>query len=306
VSRRKPRGRNVQGILLLDKPVGLTSNAALQIVKRLFMARKAGHTGNLDPMASGMLPICLGEATKMSGFLLNADKRYRATFKLGEVTNTGDAEGEVLDRRPVPSLDRAAVEGAMARFIGDIDQVPPMHSAIKRQGQPLYALAHQGLEVEREPRRVTIYSFELLALADDALEVAIHCSKGTYVRTLAEDLGAALGCGAHVSALRRLTVGPFADPQAMVDMATVEAKAEQGQAALDALLLPMQAALDQYPAVNLTPDMAFYVRQGQAVVVPRAPTEGYVRLFESGERFVGVGQVMDDGRIGPKRLVNAA
>lgn len=304
MGRRRARGRAVDGIVLLDKPVGMTSNAALQTVKRLFRARKAGHTGSLDPMASGLLPLCLGEATKMSPFLLEADKRYRFTVRLGERTTTGDAEGEVVERCPIPALDRKAVERVLERFRGTVEQIPPMHSAIKHQGQPLYKLAFRGVEVERRPRTVTIHRLELIRLGEGELELDVTCSKGTYIRTLAEDIGAALGSCGHVSALRRTGVGPFGDERA-VPLAELRRVAEEGGAeALDRYLLPMEEALRHWPEVQLTPDLAFYVRQGQPVFVPRAPTEGWVRL-RSGDRFLGVGRILDDGRVAPKRLVEA-
>ncbi len=292
----------MDGIVLLDKPVGMTSNAALQTVKRLFRARKAGHTGSLDPLASGLLPLCLGEATKISPFLLEADKRYRFTVRLGERTTTGDAQGEVVERKPVPPLEREAVERVLARFRGEIEQVPPMHSAIKHQGQPLYKLAFQGVEVERKPRRVVIRRLELLRLEGEALELDVVCSKGTYIRTLAEDIGAALGTCGHVSALRRTAVGPFTDEQAVALETLQRVAEEEGPEGLGRFLLPMEEALRHWPVVTLSPDLAFYVRQGQPVFVPRAPTEGWVRLRE-GERFLGVGRILDDGRVAPKRLV---
>ncbi|CAK0763669.1 tRNA pseudouridine(55) synthase [Gammaproteobacteria bacterium] len=314
MKRHHHRGRDVHGILLLDKPIGLTSNAALQEVKRLYRARKAGHTGSLDPLASGMLPLCLGEATKISGFLLDADKRYWAEFRLGVTTTTGDAHGEVLKTRPVGALDTDTVRAALARYTGQIEQIPPMHSAIKVQGRPLYTLAHQGITIERAARTITVYDFTLLSMEEERCTVHIHCSKGTYIRTLAEDVGEVLGVGAHVSALRRLAVGPFTNPESTVTMERLRAAGEEGDAALESLLLPMDSALGQWPAVTLTSDSAFYMRQGQPVLVPRAPTSGLVRLYVRGKTpggagegevapFVGVGEVMDDGRIAPRRLI---
>lgn len=299
--RQRQKGRPVSGILLLDKPVGVTSNGALQQVKRLFQARKAGHTGNLDPLAGGLLPVCFGEATKLSAFLLDADKRYRGTCKLGVRTTTADAEGEVIETRPVEGVDEARVREVLAGFMGEIEQIPPMHSAVKHQGQRLYKLAHQGIEVERQPRLVRIFGIEILRLEGDELELDVHCSKGTYIRTLAEDIGAALGCGAHLCQLRRTGVGPFHEADA-VTMAQVEETAGAGLEALDALLLPMADALGDWPALNLSENMSYYVRQGQAVLVPQAPTEGWVRLFDAGGVFMGVGQVLDDGRVTPRRL----
>ncbi len=305
MARRRVKGRVVNGILLLDKPSGMTSNEALQKVKWLYFARKAGHTGSLDPLASGMLPICLGEATKVSGFLLDADKRYRVRCRLGERTTTGDAEGEVLETRPVGELDEAQVEAVLARFRGTIEQVPPMYSALKHEGQRLYKLARQGVEVEREPRQVEIKELRLLALQGDRLDILVHCSKGTYVRTLAEDIGEALGCGAHVAGLRRTAVGPYREDQ-MVTMERLEQIREQDKHALDDLLLPVESALVQWPDVELTADASFYLQQGQPVLVPHAPTSGWVRLYERGHRFIGMGQILDDGRVAPKRLMKSA
>jgi len=303
--RQRQRGRDVNGILLLDKPIGITSNDALQQVKRLFDARKAGHTGNLDPMATGLLPLCLGEATKVSAFLLDADKRYRGTCKLGVRTNTGDADGEAIEIRPVAAYSEAQVREVLARFTGEIEQIPPMHSAIKHQGQPLYKLAHQGLEVERQPRRVTIYALNLLRLEGDELEIDVHCSKGTYIRTLAEDIGAALGCGAHLNQLRRTMAGPFSEAGMVTMEQLKQLLLEGGQEAIDALLLPIEDALADWPAINLTANLAYYVRQGQAVQVSQAPTQGLVRLFGPEAEFIGVGHILDDGRVGPKRLFHS-
>jgi tRNA pseudouridine55 synthase len=302
MGRRHTKGRNVLGILLLDKPAGITSNAALQTVKRLFRARKAGHTGSLDPLATGMLPICFGEATKISGFLLDSDKRYRLSCRLGIKTATGDAEGEVIEERPVPALTEADVERALVPLRGTIEQLPPMYSALKHQGERLYKLARAGQEVARDTRTVTIHELVLLGMSADTLELEVKCSKGTYVRTLAEDLGEALGCGAHVSALRRLEVGPYREPDQMVTLDELRHLAEDGNTALDRLLLPLESALGDYPAVRLSADSAFYIRQGQAVQVPRAPTEGWVRLYREDDHFLGMGEIQDDGKVAPRRL----
>ncbi|NIR28654.1 MAG: tRNA pseudouridine(55) synthase TruB [Gammaproteobacteria bacterium] len=305
MGRRRDKRSTVTGIVLLDKPPGITSNAALQQVKRLFNARKAGHTGSLDPIASGLLPICLGEATKFSGFLLDADKRYRVECTLGAKTATGDVEGEVLERRPIEHVNRARVEAVMPRFLGEIEQIPPMYSALKHRGERLYRLARQGVVVERKPRRVRIYRLDLVELAGARLVIEVHCSKGTYVRTLAEDLGEALECGAHVSGLRRLGVGPFGEAD-MVALERLEALAAEGPRALLGVLRPPESALAQWPAVALSPDLAFYLRQGQPVLVPQAPTEGWVRLYAEGSRFLGVGEILADGRVAPRRLIGAA
>jgi tRNA pseudouridine55 synthase len=305
MGRRHSNLRRVNGILLLDKPQGMTSNAALQVVKRLYQARKAGHTGSLDPLATGLLPLCFGEATKVSGFLLDADKRYRVVCRLGERTTTGDAEGEVVEQRPVEGVTEARLRQVLEGFVGEIEQIPPMYSAVKHKGERLYKLARQGVEVEREARKVDIHSLELLDFSIPVFEIDVHCSKGTYVRTLVQDIGEQLGCGAHVTALRRLAVGPFDDSQ-LVDMAALEAKAAEGMAALDKLLLPMESGLSQWPGVRLSGDAAFYLRQGQPVLVPQAPTEGWVRLYEGESRFLGMGEILDDGRVAPRRLMTAS
>ncbi|PIE83497.1 MAG: tRNA pseudouridine(55) synthase TruB [Candidatus Contendobacter odensis] len=300
---RSRRGRPVNGLLLLDKPVGLTSNAALQTVKRIYQAAKAGHTGSLDPLASGLLPICLGEATKLSGFLLNADKSYRFTCCLGVKTTTGDAEGEVLMSRPVGAVGREQVERALQQFTGVIQQIPPMHSAIKRNGQPLYKLAREGIEVEREPRQITIYELRLLHLEGNRMECEMRCSKGTYVRTLAMALGDVLGCGAHISALRRTAVAPFDAGQMETLESLRERAGQEGLAALDSVLLPLDSAVAHWPAVRVKSDMAFYLRQGQPIMVPHAPTQGWVRLYQNEQQFLGLGEILDDGRVAPRRLL---
>ena len=298
---RRPRGRAVNGILVLDKPVGVGSNEVLQRVKRLYRARKAGHTGSLDRLASGLLPICFGEATKLSGYLLNADKHYVATFRLGVTTSTGDAEGEVVSRRAVPAFPASRIERAVARFRGEIEQIPPMHSALKHKGRRLYQLAHEGIVVERQPRPVTIRRFDVLHAEGDRMEVEVLCSKGTYIRTLAEDLGTVLGCGASVAALRRVGAGPFTAGD-MLELATIESLASEGPGALDASLRPMEAAVSQWPRVQLPEGVAFYLRKGQPVLVPHSPTEGWVRIHSERAGFIGIGEVLDDGRIAPRRL----
>ncbi|HED40964.1 MAG TPA: tRNA pseudouridine(55) synthase TruB [Chromatiales bacterium] len=303
---RRKSGREVNGILLFDKPAGMSSNALLQRIKRIFNARKAGHTGSLDPLATGLLPICLGEATKMSGFLLDADKRYQVTIKLGIKTTTGDAEGEAILTREVGHYSNPELELVLAEFLGDIEQIPPMYSALKKDGQPLYKLARKGIEVERKVRNIKIHSIEILAAEGDLLELDVHCSKGTYIRTLAEDIGERLGCGAHVAVLRRLSVGPFSGKK-MISAAQLENIAEEGGfEALDQLLLPMENALVNWPEVRLSQDVAFFLKRGQAVVVPKAPREGLVKLFAEENVFLGVGYIMDDGRVAPRRLLNSA
>ena len=302
---RRKRGREVDGIVLLDKPPGLTSNGALQRVRYLFDARKGGHTGSLDPLATGALPLCLGEATKLSSYLLDADKTYEVRIRLGARTDTADSDGEVVETAPVPALDAAAVEAAMAGLRGPIEQVPPMYSALKHQGQRLYELARKGETVERKPRAVTIHALTLDHLAADELGITVRCSKGTYVRTLAEDLAAALGTLGHVIALRRTQAGPFG-PEGMVTLEALETMAEQGPAALDAILLPMDQALEGWPEVHLDQDSAWYMKRGQPVMVPGAPTEGLLKVYGPERTFLGLGEILPDGRVSPKRLVKAA
>lgn len=296
----------MHGILLLDKPGSMTSNLALQRVKRLFDAAKAGHTGSLDPLATGLLPICLGEATKVSAFLLEADKKYRFTARLGETTDSGDADGELLETRPVDGIDSARIEAGLDGLRGEIEQLPPMHSALKHAGRPLYEYARRGIDIERSPRPTVIHRLELLAFDGREAEFEVHCAKGTYVRTLAEDLGAALGCGAHVTALRRTGAGPFGDDM-LITLAELEADAaaeDGGPQCLDRHLLPTDSALMAWPRLDLGPNLAGFVRQGQAVQVPRAPTAGLVRLYGRDEGFLGMGRITSDGRVAPKRLMN--
>ncbi len=303
---RTKKGRDVDGVLVVDKPAGMSSNDAVQRAKWMFKARKVGHTGSLDPLATGVLPLCFGEATKFSQYLLTSDKKYWTRIKLGVRTDSGDADGQVIETLPVVDITAERIESVLAQFRGEIDQIPSMFSAVKHQGQPLYKLARQGIEVERESRRVTIHSNELTRLSGDEFELEIHCSKGTYVRTIAEDIGHALGCGAHVIALRRRLAGPY-DESDLVTFAELEEKFEAGGlAALDALLLPTASAVRDWPTVKLSEATAYYVRQGQPVIVAHAPPHGWVRLMEGGqEEFIGVGEILDDGRVAPRRLVTA-
>ena len=303
---RRRKGRPVDGILVLDKPGGMSSNQALQVAKRLYGAAKAGHTGSLDPLATGVLPLCFGEATKFSRFLLDADKGYTSTFVLGVRTASGDAEGEVLEQQDASRVGEADVAEKLALFRGEIEQVPSMFSAIKHNGQPLYKLAREGREVERKVRRVVVHALEMTAFRDGIhpeVDVTIRCSKGTYVRSIAEDLGAALGCGAHVSALRRTQAGPFTLEHS-VSLTTLDALAERGaQSEMDALLQPLDAALGELPLVRVSEAGGFYIRQGQPVLVPDSPCSGMVRMgLETGE-FLGVGEILDDGRVAPRRLI---
>jgi len=304
VAKRKRRGRTVDGILLVDKPAGMTSNEALQAAKHLFDAQKAGHTGSLDPMATGLLPICLGEATKVSAFLLDADKYYRFTVRLGERTDSGDADGQVIATRIVSGIDRAMVETAVKAFEGEIEQIPPMHSAVKQQGKPLYEYAHRGQTVERAPRRTRVHRIEVADFDGHDVTLDVACAKGTYVRTLADDLGERLGCGGHIGGLRRTGAGPFVEPR-MVTLETMrEHWSQGGAAALDRFLEPVDAALAEWPEIEVGSDVADFLRQGQGVQVPKAPAAGMLRLYERDGGFIGMGRVLDDGRIGPKRLMN--
>jgi tRNA pseudouridine55 synthase len=301
---RSKKGRNVSGFLLLDKPAGITSNAALQAVKKLFNANKAGHTGSLDPLATGVLPLCFGEATKFSQYLLDADKRYLARIKLGVTTDSGDADGKILETKDVPVIDEAELENVLANYRGEIAQIPSMFSALKVDGQPLYKLARQGIEIERKERIVQIYQLDVVDRCEDEITVDVRCSKGTYVRSLAEDIGRDLGCGAHVNGLRRIGAGPFTIGET-VTMDELEALAGFDQ--LDEKLLPISSSVKSWPSVALTDITASYVRQGQAVQVANAPTQGWVSLFEEmtdiDDEFIGVGEIQEDGKIAPRRLV---
>lgn len=289
----------VNGVLLLDKPVGLTSNQALQTVKRLLNACKAGHTGSLDPIATGLLPLFFGEATKLTQFLLNADKRYWTVIRLGVSTTTFDSEGEATATRPV-TVGLRDIERALLRFQGEIEQIPPMYSAIKHNGEALYKLARAGVEVERESRPVTVYEIRTLGFQDDLLTLEIACSKGTYIRTLAHDLGEVLGCGAHVVQLRRLAIGDVSIDKA-VTLDRLEALASPAERAQ--LLQPVDSVLHAVPDVHLTSLAAHYLKQGQSVTARHGLAPGWVRLYEGDSRFLGMGQVLDDGQVAPRRLL---
>jgi len=310
---RRNKGRDVHGILLLNKPLGLTSNQALQRVKRLFGAKKAGHTGALDPLASGLLPICLGEATKFSQLLLESDKAYEATARLGEVRSSGDLEGDVIQTNPVPELDADGVTAVLQRFVGDVEQVPPLFSALKLNGRPLHELARQGLSAEdaaaiaeKKRRVIHIASLELAALRPEALDLVVHCSKGTYIRTLVEDIGKALECGACVSRLHRIVTGPYTSA-GMVDLDRLEQLAEQeDQAAMDALLLPMESSIPDWPRVALSFTEAKRIRSGQSVVKAGLTDQPSVQLWACDgdvEHLIGVGRIKQN-EIRSSRLLN--
>lgn len=299
-TKNKVTKQNINGILLLDKPSGITSNRVLQRVKRLYCAKKAGHTGSLDPLASGMLPICFGEATKFSQYLLDADKSYYIKAKLGLRTATADMEGKVISEREVPELTQVQIDLAFDPFRGEIDQIPSMFSAIKYKGQPLYKLARKGIEVERKSRRIKIYELTVLDFKKNIVTFEVRCSKGTYVRTLVDDFGEALGCGAHVIHLRRLTVGHFQVGQ-MIAMEILQKANEQ---ALMRHLLPLEAVVLNWPAIKLEKHTAFYLQQGQAVIVPQAPTSGWLRLLQDDGQFIGVGEILSDGKVAVRRLIH--
>ncbi|MEF1310771.1 tRNA pseudouridine(55) synthase TruB [Vibrio mytili] len=306
---RRRKGRPINGVILLDKPTGISSNDALQKVKRIYFAEKAGHTGALDPLATGMLPICLGEATKFSQFLLDSDKRYRVIAKLGERTNTSDSDGEVVETRPV-DVNLETLEACIEKFRGESDQIPSMFSALKYQGKPLYEYARKGIDVPRESRKITVYEIVLHRFEGDEVEMEVHCSKGTYIRTIVDDLGEMLGCGAHVTMLRRTGVAKY-PYEKMVTLEQLNDLLEQAhreeiapRELLDPLLLPMDTAVEDLPEVNLLPELADMVQHGQPVQVFGAPIEGALRLTMGEERlFIGVGEMNDDGKIAPKRLV---
>lgn len=306
---RRRKGREINGVLLLDKPQDISSNDALQKVRRMFNASKAGHTGALDPLATGMLPICLGEATKFSQFLLDSDKRYRVIARLGQRTDTSDAHGEIIQERQV-AFTQQALDEALESFRGETLQIPSMYSALKHQGKPLYEYARQGIEVEREARPITVYELQFVRWEDDELELEIHCSKGTYIRTIIDDLGEKLQCGAHVIFLRRLEVADY-PKERMVTLDELREIIEQAQQqqedpflALDALLLPMDTAVAHFPVINLTTVIAGYLKLGQPVRVNHSLNEGeWVRVTEGDEeKFIGLA-IIKYSLVAPKRVV---
>mgnify|MGYP006170084783 FL=1 len=303
----RKNARALNGILLLDKPLEVSSNGILQRVRWLYQAQKAGHTGALDPMASGLLPICFGEATKFSQFLLDTDKTYQVSAKFGIRTATSDAEGEVISEKPV-DFNQAELELAMQAFRGDIMQVPTMFSALKYQGQPLYRYARQGIEVPREARPISIFRFDLLALNGDSADFIVHCSKGTYIRTLIDDLGELLGCGAHVSKLHRTQVGPF-NAEQMVTPARLDALAEQCHqsrdfSAMDSLLLPMDAGIRDLVKVELTQAQQHSLQHGQSCQIDIADIAA-IKLHGPDGKFFGIGQI-ENGVLSSRRLLNTA
>lgn len=290
--------KNINGILLLDKPLGFSSNQALQRVKWLLQAAKAGHTGTLDPLATGLLPLCFGEATKFAHYLTDADKTYHATIKLGITTTTGDAEGEVLKQAPV-QVSATEFSQACLQFVGVINQTPPMYSALKHEGKALYEYAREGIEIERKIRTVTIHAIEVLSFAGDVAEIEVSCSKGTYIRTLAEDIGASLGCGAHLIGLRRTYTAGYDIAQAIT---LAEFEALSADERLAKLAAP-DTAVDDLPALVLDANSAFYLMQGQAVWQSGKVPAGLLRLYDERHVFLGLGEQQSDGKIAPKRLM---
>lgn len=302
--RRRRFDRDVDGILLLDKPVGRSSNAALQQARSLFGARKAGHAGSLDPLASGLLPVCFGQATKVCGRLLDANKTYRVRIALGARTESGDCETPVIERAPVPPLEPQAVDAVLETFLGEQTQVPPMHSALKHEGKRLYELARRGESVERPPRRIVIYSLERLAPlgGDPTLEVRVRCSKGTYIRSLAEDIAERLGTLGHVVALRRLGIDPFDDRPMYTLEALEDRLATEGQAALEALLLSPDTVFADLPAVRLDPRAERLLLHGQTVRPSERVAPGAMRAYDTKGRFLGLVEGRPDGQVRPQRL----
>ena len=301
MARRKNKGRVLNGLMLFDKPAGESSNRVLQKVKRIFDAAKAGHTGTLDPLATGLLVICFGRSTKISDYLLAVDKQYRVVLKLGVISDSADADGEVLEYQDASKVTKEQILQHAADLTGSIEQIPPMYSALKHQGSRLYELARKGIEVERAPRKVEIHSFELIEKHDDLVTMQVHCSKGTYIRTLVEDLGKLLSCGAHVVELRRTSLGPFTDPK-MYDLEQLEQLADQGFSVLDQTLLPTDQALLGWPAVTVVDDQMTDMNNGHALQVPNLPANGMVRIYDSNQRFYGIGEVREDGKMAPKPL----
>ena len=297
----KPKtGTPLDGIVLIDKPLGLSSNAALQKTKRIFNARKAGHTGSLDPLATGVLPICFGEATKISAFLLDSDKRYTTTIQLGHTRTTGDMEGEIVETRSIPEINPDSIERVLTKFRGDIEQIPPMHSALKHEGTPLYKLARKGITIERKVRHIKIYELTALNFTNDTITLDVHCSKGTYIRTLAQDIGEALGCGAHLIDLRRTEVAPFGD----FEIHTLEAlTALAASGKLKQTLLPIDAAIPHWPSLTITDEQADNLCMGRRVECENIPDSNSIRLYRPDASFLGIGQLHESGLLASKRLL---
>lgn len=304
MSKRKS-GRNVHGIVLLDKRLGVSSNRALQEVRHLFNANKAGHTGSLDPMATGLLPLCFGEATKVSALMLDDNKRYQVLVQLGVMTDTGDAEGIVIETKPVPDLSTEDIQACLQQFTGEIEQIPPMYSALKHNGKKLYELAREGKTIERRARRIKIFELKLLGFSKDWLTLEVFCSKGTYIRSLAEDIGHTLGCGGTVKLLRRLEAGQFSIEQAK----TIEQLTAMSEQDLFQCLINVDKPLEALPSVYLSDEQAIAIKYGQSINFLGASDsslgtrQGMVRMYHSAD-FLGLGEMLLDGKIAPKKLFN--
>ena len=301
MGRRNKKGRNITGIIVIDKPKARTSNHVLQQIKRTFDAKKAGHTGSLDPLATGVLPICLGEATKVSQYLLDGDKCYQVTCKLGVTTDSGDSDGNVVAEMPIPEITEQILYAVLPSFIGQQQQVPPMYSALKFQGQPLYKLARQGIEIERKARTVNIYDIILISFTSDSFTLEVKCSKGTYIRTLVEDISASLSTGGHVIALRRLESAGYAIEQA-ITIESIEKCADEGIKALDKLLLPTEEALPNWPRIEADDEQVLALRCGQQIQVEQKYEGVQIRLFDRLGIFLGLGEMSQKGIISPKRV----
>lgn len=297
---KRKKGNDVNGILLLDKPLGRSSNSALQKVRYLFNAKKAGHTGSLDPLATGVLPICFGEASKVTPYLLNSDKSYICTAQLGITTTTGDKEGDILQSREIKPFVKADIEPVLPMFRGAIEQVPPMYSALKHNGQPLYKLARQGIEIKRKARQVTIHKLELLEYTEDSITLDIRCSKGTYIRTLAQDIGEVLGFGAHLSMLRRTEVSPF-DCSKLYSIEEVEALSNESK--LEDILLPIDSALPDLPVITLNDEETSLIQNGIKISKEGIPHVPLIRLYRNDGEFIGLGRYSSDDKLAPKRLM---
>ncbi|MBS0358000.1 MAG: tRNA pseudouridine(55) synthase TruB [Proteobacteria bacterium] len=294
--------QKIDGILLLDKPVGLSSNTAMQIAKRIFRAKKAGHTGSLDVLAEGMLPICFGEATKFSQYLLDSDKSYSTVAALGAMTNTGDAEGEIIARSDIDHITQEKIQTVLENFQGEIEQIPPMYSALKFQGKPLYRLAREGIEISRQSRKVFIHNLKLLSYQNGELTLEVRCSKGTYIRTLVEDIGKVLGCGAYVKKLRRTSAGPYQENQ----MITVEKLKECPPENLQDYLLSPTTALSKYPELKLSEAEVFSLIRGQEVLLNQCKESGCVQIYTDQNQFLGLGEVLADGQLKVRRLLDTS
>lgn len=290
--------RHISGVFLLNKPLGLSSNAALQKVRWLYRAQKAGHTGALDPLATGLLPICLGEATKFSHYLLDSTKRYQTTVRLGQTTTTGDVEGDILQERPIPVLSKELIEQTLEKFRGDIEQVPPMYSALKKEGKPLYELARKGIEIEREARPVMIYALELIEFTENSITLDVTCSKGTYIRVLGEDIGEALGCGGHLTMLHRIQTGHFE----LIPSYTIEYLESLTEEQREALLLPVYAPIDHFLKIQVPEGREKYFCNGLESNIDHS-AEAEVLVF-SDERCLGLAEITDKKRLVPKRILN--